>query len=104
MVGKTIRVLRVARDLSQGNLARALGISPGYLSLVEKDKRDPSLSFLRKVASYFNTPVGFLLLEYGDVSQFDRNQRRLLNEIRNTLLDYLVFRDSTIRKPKRRTG
>lgn len=101
MVGKTIRILRVARDLSQGKMARDLGFSPGYLSLVEKDKREPSLGFLRKVASYFDMPVGFLLLEGGEAGTFSSNQRRLLNEIRHTLLDYLVSRDSLGRKHRR---
>ena len=101
MVGKTIRVLRVARDLSQGELARAVKVSPGYLSLVESDKREPSLSFLKKLASYFKIPVGFLLLEDGNVRTFDPNQRRLLHEIRHSLLDYLVSRDVSDRKPKR---
>jgi len=101
MVGKTIRVLRVARDLSQGELARAVKVSPGYLSLIESDKREPSLSFLKKLATYFNIPVGFLLLEDRNVRAFDPNQRRLLNEIRHSLLDYLVSRDVPDRKPKR---
>lgn len=104
MVGKTIRVLRVTRDLSQGKLARALGVSAGYLSLVEKDKREPSLGFLRKVASYFNMPVGFLLLDDGDGHSFNPNQRRLLNEIRHTLLDYFISRQSAEGKPRRRSG
>jgi hypothetical protein len=45
--------------------------------------------------------VGFLLLEDSNVRTFDPNQRRLLNEIRHSLLDYLVSRDSPDRKPKR---
>lgn len=98
VVGKTIRVLRAARDLSQAKLASTLEVSPGYLSLVENEKREPSLGFLKKVASYFNVPVGFLLLEGDDAHAFDPNQRRLLKEIRHTLLDYLVFRDSKHRK------
>ena len=101
IVGKTIRVLRIARDLSQGELARAVKVSPGYLSLVESDRREPSLGFLRKLASYFKIPVGFLLLERSDTRAFDPNQRRLLNEIRHSLLDYLVSRDPPGRKPKR---
>ena len=100
MIGKTIRLLRFARDLSQGTLARELGVSPGYLSLVEKDKREPSLGFLKKVASYFNMPVGFLLLEDGDVRTFNSNQKRLLSEIRHTILDYLVSRDSAKQRAK----
>jgi transcriptional regulator with XRE-family HTH domain len=102
--GKTIRVLRFTRNLSQGKLARALGVSAGYLSLVERDKRDPSLGFLRKVASYFNMPVGFLLLGDGEGRSFNPNQRRLLREIRHTLLDYFVSRQSAEAKPTRRSG
>ena len=102
-VGKTIRVLRVTRELSQGKVARELGVSPGYLSLVEKDKREPSLGFLRRVGSYFDVPVGFLLLGGSETRAFNRSHRRLLNEIRDTLLDYLVLRDSIRRKPRRGT-
>lgn len=101
MVGKTIRILRVTRDLSQGKLARALGVSSGYLSLVEKDKREPSLGFLKRVATYFSLPVGFLLLEEPDPRAFGPNQRRLLGEIRHSLLDYIVTRDSVVERPKR---
>ena len=94
LVGKTIRMIRISRDLSQGKLARALGVTAGYLSLVEKDRREPSLGFLRKVASYFNIPVGFLLLEDTNRLKFTADQRRLLNEIRHKLLDYIIFRQS----------
>jgi len=100
IVGKTIRVLRISRNISQGEVARELGVSPGYLSLVERDKREPSLGFLKKVASYFRMPVGFLLLDPADLSLLDRNQRRLLNEIRHTLLDYLMFRSDAEKQPK----
>ncbi len=103
MVGKTIRLLRVTSDLSQGKLARALGVSPGYLSLVERDKREPSLSFLKRVATYFNLPVGFLLLGDGNGHRFRPNQRRLLKEIHRTLLDYMISRRRTIVKPRRRS-
>ncbi len=104
MLGKTIRVLRVTRDISQGKMARALGVSAGYLSLVEKDKREPSLGFLRRVAAYFNMPVGFLLMEHSDEHNFNPNQRRLLNEIRRTLLDYFISRQPVEGKPRGRSG
>jgi len=98
-VGKTIRVLRVTRDLSQGKLARALKVSPGYLSLVERDQREPSLGFLRRVAAYFKLPLGFLLLEDIEPQTFNSKQQRLLDEIRRTLLDYVVSREPFRQKP-----
>lgn len=104
MIGKTIRILRVTRDLSQGKVARKLGVTPGYLSLVEKDRREPSLGFLRKTASYFNVPLAFLLLDEGDAAGFNAKQRALLREIRHTLLDYIVSRDSSESKAPRHSG
>jgi transcriptional regulator with XRE-family HTH domain len=83
-------------------MARELGVSPGYLSLVEKDKREPSLGFLRKVASYFDMPAGFLLLGGGEARTFSSDHRRLLREIRHTLLDYLVSRDDSIGRKHQR--
>jgi transcriptional regulator with XRE-family HTH domain len=94
MLGKTIRMLRVARDLSQGKLAREIRVSPGYLSLVEKEKREPSLGLLKRLASYFDIPVGFLLLERSDTRTFNADQRRIMNEIRRSLTDYIISRDS----------
>lgn len=104
MIGKTIRILRLTRDLSQGKVARKLGVTPGYLSLVEKDKREPSLGFLRKTASYFNVPIAFLLYDEGDATDFDAKQREMLREIRHALLEYLVSRDSQERKAQPRSG
>jgi transcriptional regulator with XRE-family HTH domain len=104
MIGKTIRILRLTRDLSQGHVARKLGVTPGYLSLVEKDRREPSLGFIRKTASYFNVPIAFLLLDEGEATDFDAKQRGMLKEIRHALLEYLVSRDSQERKAQRRSS
>jgi len=89
-IGKTIRMLRVSRDMSQGGLARALDVNPSYLSLVEHDKRKPSLAFLRSVSRHFKVPVGFLLLWDGDEARMSAKQKKLLHDIRQNLVDYLV--------------
>ena len=75
-VGRTVKFLRVAEGLKQKELAERLDVSPNYLSLVENDKREPSLSFLRDLASEMRIPLGLLFLEIdsglGEVSPEER--------------------------------
>ena len=100
-VGQTIRVLRTARSVSQGAMARRLSVTPGYLSLVEQDKREPSLSFLKRVGEYFNVPVGFLLLAIPSSEHANPEHKRLLREIRHAMLDFLIFRPDQEQPNKR---
>lgn len=101
-IGKTIRILRAAHDLSQGKLARAVGVSPGYLSLVESEKREPSLGFLERVAAHFRLPVAYLLLSEENGTELGVEQRRLLDEVRRNLLDYVISRGHRKRPKQRR--
>ena len=39
--GRTIRSRRRAKDLTLGYVARALGVSPSYVSMVERGKKPP---------------------------------------------------------------
>jgi transcriptional regulator with XRE-family HTH domain len=68
-LGKTIRTCREARGLKQYELAENAGLSESYLSLVEKDKREPSLSSLDGIASALGVPLSVLifLAAEGDV-------------------------------------
>jgi len=65
-IGKILKHLRTATDTSQAKLARELGITPGYLSLVENDKRQPSLPFLESAAAYFRITGGSTKVGPGD--------------------------------------
>lgn len=91
-IGQTIRILRTARKTSQGNLARQLGVTAGYLSLVEQDKREPSLGFLERVGDFFEIPVGFLFLSETAAKQANPKHQQLINEIRHAMLDYVLHR------------
>ncbi len=45
-MGQRLRELRLERGLQQGEVARRLGVSPAYLSLIEKGKRAVQLPLL----------------------------------------------------------
>jgi transcriptional regulator with XRE-family HTH domain len=60
-IGQTLKLLRIAAKLKQAGLANSLGVTTNYLSLVENDRREPSLSLLKKFAEVLDVPLGYLL-------------------------------------------
>jgi transcriptional regulator with XRE-family HTH domain len=92
-VGRAVRFARVAAGLKQKELAHRLDVSPNYLSLVENDKRDPSLSFLRKMAREMAIPLGVLFLNVeSDLSGVSPEERALVLRIQD-----LVFQIQQIK-------
>jgi transcriptional regulator with XRE-family HTH domain len=61
-LGNAIKLVRTASGIKQGVLAKNLDISANYLSLIENGKREPSISFLRRLASELGVPVGIFFL------------------------------------------
>jgi transcriptional regulator with XRE-family HTH domain len=61
-IGKTIRILRTARELKLSELAEGTGLSVAYLSLVENGERQPSVDVLRRVAKALRVPSESLVL------------------------------------------
>lgn len=52
-----LRSLREARNLAPEQLARAIGISPHYLALIESGEREPDQAIQRALARLFARPV-----------------------------------------------
>ncbi|HEX6827113.1 MAG TPA: helix-turn-helix transcriptional regulator [Nitrospiraceae bacterium] len=67
IIGQTLKLLRVSKDIPQHELAHALGITANYLSLLEHGHREPSLTLLRKFQAHLKVPLGtYLWLALGD--------------------------------------
>lgn len=48
--GKRIREIRLRKQLSQGDIARTLGVHRSYISGLERGMRNPSLLTIKKIA------------------------------------------------------
>lgn len=59
-LGESVRFLRKKRNLTQGDLARAVGVSLESISRWERGSRTPSLDDLQKLAKILDTTVSFL--------------------------------------------
>lgn len=55
-IGKTINRFRLDSSLSQYKLAEAVGITPSYLSSIENERYEPSVSLLEKICKELGIP------------------------------------------------
>lgn len=56
-----LKELRHEKNLSQTDIAKALGVTRQAISLYEKGDREPKLETWQKLADFFNVPVDYLL-------------------------------------------
>jgi transcriptional regulator with XRE-family HTH domain len=62
-IGKGIKFVRLASGLRQGEMAKRLDISQNYLSLLENNRAEPSVTLLKKISEVFCVPANFLFWE-----------------------------------------
>lgn len=61
MLGERIKSLRLARAMSQVELAKELGVTKQSISNWENDNIQPSIEMLIKIATAFSVPTDYLL-------------------------------------------
>ncbi len=97
-LARAIKLTRTASGMKQKEIAVKVGVTPNYLSLVENGKREPSISFLKRLATVLGVPVGlFFLWEQEGVG-------KSLNQVRNLLAQleamYVFANRGKIRKKR----
>ena len=60
-IGDRIREIREARTLTQDQLADRSGVSKGFLSDIENNKRNPSAEYVLKIANALGASIDYLL-------------------------------------------
>lgn len=66
-VGQLIRIARDTHGLSQEDLAKKLQVKKNYISLIENDKKNPSVKFLQNAADILDIPLVLLMWEKLDI-------------------------------------
>lgn len=59
--GKLLKNERKARNLTQIDLAKAIGISQQAISYYENDINEPSISICEKIADFYNITIDELI-------------------------------------------
>ncbi|MEU6720679.1 helix-turn-helix transcriptional regulator [Nonomuraea sp. NPDC046802] len=83
--GQRLRHLRREHNVSQGKLARELGLSGSYISFLESGTRQPSAMVLHRLAAYFD--VEPVYLRYGTTAD---QAVRVLTERREAAQQRLI--------------
>jgi len=60
-LGNNMKRIRLAKQMSQGDICRKLGVDRSYISNVESGKKNPTLSTITKLAKALGVLVGELL-------------------------------------------
>ena len=50
-LGKNMKRIRAKKNMSQGDIARALEVDRGYISNIENGKKNPTLATIQKLAN-----------------------------------------------------
>ena len=60
-LGLNLKRIRTKKAISQGDIARELGVSRGFVSTIENGKTNPTLSTIAKLAKALNVSTNELL-------------------------------------------
>lgn len=91
-MGQKLRELRLVRGIAQGEMARRLGISPAYLSLIEKGVRSVQLPILWRALEAYGVSMEAFMASVGE-TRVDDALRSLLDE---PLLRSLELREEDV--------
>lgn len=105
IVGSKIRKLREEMELTQEDLAKSVGLSSEFISLLELGRRSPSLESLSRIAKFLDKEISYFILEKEESfdslikgERFDLKTRRLLKKFRKYCNDYLELEEITGRQ------
>ncbi len=59
--GKKVREIRLEKKMSQGDVAKILGVHRTYISGIERGMRNPSLVTLEKIAKALKVNIDILI-------------------------------------------
>ncbi len=82
-----LKELREERDLSQLDVANAIGTSQTNIGRWEKDKNEPSSGYIIKLANFFGVTTDFLLGREDDFGNVSVNANADLTAEEKTMLE-----------------
>lgn len=85
-VGQAIRRCRMQRGASQSDIANRAKCSVSYLSMLENNKRDPTLSTITKIAEALRVPVGLLFILAADQDELGAIDVQIADQLMQSAL------------------
>ena len=90
--GQRFRRLRVKRGLSLAQVAKATGVSVGFLSALERGQMRSSVATLRRIAKFYRTNILSLFETAGENQRLVRpSERKILETTRDVRMELLAW-------------
>jgi len=96
-LGAKIRQHRKARGLTLTEMAEQCGISPSFLSQIERDKANPSVATLKTIARVFGVSLGSFFEEKDSTGEHPQPAETLAKVVRADQRKLLIYPGSGIR-------
>ncbi len=93
-LGNAIKFQRKKLGISQGELAKSCEITQVYLSMIERNKKEPNLSTLKRLSEVLAIPLPVLFfksLDESDIPEAKLEAYNLVSESLNNLVNSLFF-------------
>lgn len=84
-IGAVIKNLRKDKGISQGDFAKRCDITQTYLSLIEGNKKDPSISKLKEISNQLQTPLNAILLLSLEREDVPDNKKDVFDHVETSL-------------------
>lgn len=83
----TIKKIRVQKDLSQEEMATSLNVTANYISLIENDRKNPGMPFLRKVSTIYKIPLLLLTRGIAVPKATTKREKEMLDRVMDLMDD-----------------
>lgn len=85
-IGQAIKLCRAQQGVSQSAIASRANCSVSYLSMLENNKRDPTLSTVARIAEALHVPIGLLFVLAADQSELGSVDARIADQLMQAAL------------------
>ncbi len=88
-IGRAIKLCRSQKAMTQMELARRSGVSLSYVSLIEQNKRDPTMSVVEEISRGLEVPLSILIFLAADKNELAGLSEEVREKLSRAALDLL---------------
>ena len=93
--GEVIQKYRKGTGLSQAAFAKRIGVASAYVSMLENNRKEPSLKLLRGIAKVLRIPVEVLFWEVVEIRKsFGPRDRKIIEAAKKLIAHFPVGRQA----------
>lgn len=87
-IGGTIKKYRMKSNLKQTELAKKIKVTSTYISAVENNRKEPSISLLNMICRAIHLPKEVLFLESVTANDFKKKDREIIDTAKEIIKAY----------------